>query len=75
MLEFREDTALTPGSWYLWKTGKKKVLLSCPACGGISLISARDVSHEGELSRNFWCRVKGCFTTDEGRLVGWRKQE
>lgn len=74
MLELREDTALTPGSWYLWKTGRRKVLLSCPACGGISMISVREVSPGGELARNFWCRVKGCFVNDQVRLVGWRPE-
>jgi len=72
MVECREDTALTPGTWYLWKTGKMKVFVACPVCGGIALVDVDDVEEDGRLVRSFWCRVKGCLFYEEIVLAGWR---
>jgi hypothetical protein len=72
VVECREDTALVPGTWYLWRTGKKKVFLACPVCGGIALVDLCDVEDDGLIVRYFWCRAKGCLFYEEIKLVGWK---
>lgn len=71
MVECPVDTALLPGSWYLWRTGKVRVFLSCPSCGGITLVSLDDVNDDGLLVSEFQCLRPLCGFHDGVKLLGW----
>jgi hypothetical protein len=66
------DRFLSAGTWYLWRTGKKKVFLACPTCAGIVMIELDDIDEDGTLVVPFLCRRKGCGFHDRIRLVGWK---
>ena len=66
------DKFLAAGTWYLWKTGKRRVFLACPTCAGIVRIQLDDVNEDGTLVVPFACRRKGCGFDDQVQLEGWR---
>jgi hypothetical protein len=68
------DTALAPGTWYFWKTGKKCVFLACPTCGGVVMINLDDINEDGTIVSRFQCRRRGCSFDDEITLVGWNSR-
>lgn len=78
MWECSEDKTLPMGSWYLWTTGKTKVLFSCPLCGQIMFFGEEDgikVSAEGIVSPVLKCPAPGCYFREPVKLVGWRPQD
>jgi hypothetical protein len=69
MVEVPKDRLLPPCSWYLWKTGKKMILLSCPGCGHIMPITER-VTSIGLITRPVEC-YKRCGFQKFIRLLDW----
>lgn len=70
-----QDTSLTAGTWYLWRTGRRKVFLACPICAGIVMIELDDLNEDGTLAVPFMCRRAKCGFHDEVQLVGWKVPE
>lgn len=73
MVEVPKDRLLPPGSWYLWKTGKKMILLSCPGCGHIMPIRQR-VTSIGLIAKPIQCD-KLCGFKKFIRLQEWDPAE
>ena len=71
MRELRYDTALTAGTWYLWKTGKKRVFFACPDCSGIVLVELDNINEDGTLMTMFSCKRANCSFSDWIRMSGW----
>lgn len=74
MREFGEDRFLQPGTWSLWRTGKRRVLLACPLCGQITLINESEiaVADNGMVAETIKCKNKKCVFSDKVALVGWK---
>lgn len=77
MVELPEDKTLQPGTWYLWKTGKKRVFLACPLCGQIILIDPEEteILDDGRLSKLLECPRESCDFRDAVRLSTWGSSE
>ncbi len=73
MVEFPEDKTLPPGSWYLWRTGKKRIFLACPMCSQVVSIDPEEVEilDDGLMSKIIDCPNPICDFTDAIRLKGW----
>lgn len=77
MVELPEDKTLQPGSWYLWKTGRKRVFLACPLCGQIILVDPQDteILHDGRLAKILECPNASCDFKDAVQLKGWKGRD
>jgi predicted RNA-binding Zn-ribbon protein involved in translation (DUF1610 family) len=73
MVEVPKDRLLPPSSWYLWKTGKKMILFSCPRCGHIMPITEK-VSSIGLITKPIQC-AKKCGFDKFIRLMEWNQAE
>lgn len=73
MVELPEDRTLKAGTWYLWRTGKRRIFISCPLCGQVVLLDPGEieVSKDGRLSRIIKCPNGRCDFTDAILLKGW----
>lgn len=73
MVELPEDKTLHPGTWYLWKTGKKRIFVSCPLCGQIVSIDPEEteVLADGRLAVLLECPSPNCDFMDAVRLLDW----
>ena len=71
MVKCQPDTALSAGTWYLWRTGKKRIFFACPSCGGVIMIQLDDVNEDGTIVTNFKCRRAGCTFDDQIKLIDW----
>lgn len=73
MVELPEDRTLKPGTWYLWRTGKRRIFVACPLCGQVVLLDPEDieVGKDGRLSRIIKCPRLRCDFTDAIRLKSW----
>ena len=71
MRQCAHDTSLTAGTWYLWRTGRRRVFLACPGCAGIVMIDLDDLNEDGTLTVPFQCRRTACGFRDEIQLSGW----
>ena len=72
MTDLEYDTALAAGTWYLWRTARRRILVSCPACAGLVLVEVDDVNEDGTVMPEFSCKRSECTFKDEVRLRGWR---
>lgn len=70
----QEDKMLLPGTWYLWKTGKRRILFACPLCGTITMIDEDEVSVSagGMVAESIRCTNISCYFTDKVLLEGWK---
>lgn len=74
MVKCPYDTALVPGTWYLWQTGKKRVFLACPSCGGVAMIELDDLEEDGSILGGMKCRKLNCTFNDQITLIGWKSR-
>ena len=74
MRVFTYDNHLQPGTWYLWKTGKRRILLACPTCGTITMIDEDEVSvsASGMVAEAIRCTNIRCYFGDKILLEGWK---
>jgi hypothetical protein len=75
MVEFIEDHGLAPGTWYLWSTGKVRILLACPDCGHVTSLDLNDgfeVSVFGIVSPSVKCQNVSCEFWDTAYLRNWK---
>lgn len=70
MFESHRDAQLEPGSWNLWKAGRRTLIFSCPACRKPKILR-QDVLQGGRVAGRVRCIEPGCFFDDELLLVGW----
>ena len=74
MFRSHNDIQLEPGSWSLWKFGKRVLLFSCPKCRKVKIIR-QDVLSDGNLVGNVTCIEPNCPFDERVLLVGWPKME
>lgn len=74
MFESHRDVQLEPGSWSLWKTGRKVLIFSCPKCRKPKIIR-QDVLSDGRLIGKVKCIEPLCPFDDEVTLLGWSRTE
>ncbi len=70
MFESRKDAQLEPGSWSLWKTGRRTLVFCCPLCRKPKIIR-QDVVLDGRISGKVRCIEPGCRFNEEVRLHDW----
>jgi hypothetical protein len=70
MFESHKDVQLEPGSWSLWRTGRKILIFSCPTCRKPKIIR-QDVLADGRVVGRVRCIERGCKFDDDLRLAGW----
>jgi len=78
MWECSEDRTLPRGTWYLWRTGKTRVLFSCPLCGQIMFFGPDDgvkIAPDGSVTPAIRCPAQECVFEYGVRLVGWKLEE
>lgn len=68
------DATLVAGTWYLWKTARRRLLVSCPSCSGLVLFELDDLDDDGTLCQEFVCHRMGCSFRDQIRLEGWSRE-
>jgi hypothetical protein len=74
MLECPKDPTLQPGTWYLWTTGKRRILFACPECSQVMLLQ-HEIAYEGSVIPIVECSQSECWFRDHVRLVGWIPQK
>lgn len=74
MYKSREDVQLEPGSWSLWRTGRRALIFCCPFCRQPKIIR-QDVLRDGRIAGQVRCIEPGCKFQDDVTLVGWKQGE
>jgi len=77
MWDCGEDRTLSQGTWYLWTTGKTRVLFSCPLCAQVMFFGQDDgvtVAQDGIVTPAIKCPAPGCAFRYQVRLVGWKPE-
>jgi len=73
-MELRKDLELSPGTWNLWSTGKRRVLFACPLCGDVGLIS-QEIGDDGVVSQAVQCPRLMCPFNETLKLLGWEPEK
>lgn len=66
------DTALTAGTWYLWRAAGRRVIVSCPLCAGIAIVELDDIEEDGTVMAGFACKRLECDFSGDVSLKGWK---
>jgi predicted RNA-binding Zn-ribbon protein involved in translation (DUF1610 family) len=74
MVECPRNQELPPGTWNLWKTGKRGILFSCPKCGDVGLLD-HAIADDGEVTTLVQCPKLGCGFHDRIKLLDWGPQD
>ena len=69
MVECPKNPELPPGTWNLWKTGKKGILFACPKCGDVGLLG-HEIAADGKVTL-VQCPKLGCGFHDTVKLLEW----
>jgi hypothetical protein len=73
MVDFIHDKLLGPGTWYLWKTGKRRIFVACAKCAHIIMVDEdeNEITTEGVIVEQVICPHWGCTFNDQVKLIGW----
>lgn len=74
MFESHHDVQLEPGSWSLWKTGKRALIFCCPTCRNPKIIR-QDVVGTGDVVGEVVCIEPTCDFRKKVRLLDWPSTE
>ena len=70
MFESPKDVQLEPGSWSLWRTGKKILIFACPCCKKPKIIR-QDILSTGHVVGRVRCIERGCKFSENMKLLDW----